>query len=135
MAKILHYSTVVRWSDEDEAFVALLLELDGISGVGDTPQEAVEAAHTAAGLAVDVLKADGLPVPDPEPLPSYSGQFRVRLPRSLHRRLAERAAAEGVSLNTLIVQRLSEPVVSGHATTAPAGSTGGGNLVRLKAVA
>lgn len=44
---------------------------------------------------------------DPEiPLPSYpeeySGKFNVRLPRSLHRRLVEAAACEGVSLNSYV---------------------------------
>ena len=41
-------------------------------------------------------------------LPRYSGQFRLRAPRSLHAWLAARAELEGVSLNTLCVQILSE---------------------------
>ena len=105
---MLHYSTIVRWSEEDEAFVAVLAELPNLSGVGDTPDEAVREAFVAAAAAVEVLQEDGLPVPDAEPMPTYSGQLRVRLPRSLHRRLAETAAMEAVSLNTLIVSRLSD---------------------------
>ena len=45
------------------------------------------------------------------PLPSYpeehSGRFNVRLPRSLHRELAESAQREGVSLNQYVVMLLS----------------------------
>ena len=45
------------------------------------------------------------------PLPSYpeeySGKFVVRLPRSLHRRMAESAGREGVSLNQYVVMLLS----------------------------
>ena len=50
-------------------------------------------------LADEVRKAgrDGLP----------SGKFLVRLPRSLHAVLAREAAEEGVSLNQLVVSRLS----------------------------
>lgn len=36
-----------------------------------------------------------------------SGNVRVRMPRKLHRELAEQAAREGVSLNTLIVTYLA----------------------------
>lgn len=37
----------------------------------------------------------------------YSGKVLVRLPRSLHRRLSEAAAIEGVSLNQYILYKLS----------------------------
>jgi antitoxin HicB len=39
---------------------------------------------------------------------AYSGRWNMRVPRSLHRRLAERAKAEGVSLNTLALTLLAE---------------------------
>jgi len=51
---------------------------------------------------IEVALEDGLPVPKPRPLETYSGKFVVRLPRSLHRRLAEAAGREGVSLNANI---------------------------------
>ena len=44
----------------------------------------------------------GDPIPEPRQGESYSGKFLVRLPRSLHRRLAEAANDEGVSLNQYI---------------------------------
>ncbi|EFI34239.1 HicB family protein [Desulfonatronospira thiodismutans ASO3-1] len=37
----------------------------------------------------------------------YSGQFRLRLPRDLHARLAEEASRQGVSLNGYVVYLLS----------------------------
>ena len=33
----------------------------------------------------------------------FSGQLRLRLPRSLHKRIAEMAAHDGVSQNTMLV--------------------------------
>ena len=50
----------------------------------------------------------GHEAPAPLSLPHHSGQFRLRIPRSAHSWLAARAESEGVSLNTLIVQILSE---------------------------
>ncbi len=40
-------------------------------------------------------------------VPKKSGRFVVRLPRSLHEALEREAAAEGVSLNQLVVSKLS----------------------------
>lgn len=37
----------------------------------------------------------------------FSGQFRVRIPKSLHARLAAQAVKEGVSLNTYVIMLLS----------------------------
>ncbi len=37
----------------------------------------------------------------------YSGKFNVRIPKSLHAALAGEAAAEGVSLNQLVVAKLA----------------------------
>jgi antitoxin HicB len=38
----------------------------------------------------------------------YSGTFRVRVPKDLHRTLAAQARQQGVSLNTLIVSYLAD---------------------------
>ena len=40
-------------------------------------------------------------------LDEYSGRLVLRIPRSLHRELKERAAAEGVSLNQYMLYKLS----------------------------
>lgn len=42
-----------------------------------------------------------------ESLEGYSGKFLVRVPKSLHKRLAEEAALEGVSLNQYALYKLS----------------------------
>lgn len=41
---------------------------------------------------------------------SYSGKFTVRLPRSLHQALVDRAEREGVSLNLFVTNALSRTV-------------------------
>jgi predicted HicB family RNase H-like nuclease len=50
----------------------------------------------------------------------YSGQLRLRLPRSLHGRLVQEAELDGVSLNTLIVSWLAERAGVAAARTADA---------------
>lgn len=39
--------------------------------------------------------------------PAYNGRILVRLPKSLHRQLAEEAKDEGVSLNQYMLYKLS----------------------------
>ena len=101
------YSLVLQWSKEDEGYVALIPELPAVSAVGDTPEEAVAEVKDAAALYLEFLNDEGLSIPEPDILPTYSGQLRVRMPRSLHAHLAMQAQIEGVSLNSYIVHLLS----------------------------
>ena len=44
---------------------------------------------------------------EPDSLEDYSGQFKLRIPRSLHRLLAEHSQREGISMNQYCVYLLS----------------------------
>ena len=103
----LRYSARVAWSEEDEAFVAVCPEFQGISAFGSSSSEALDELRNALRLAVETHKAEGWPIPEPRHEPMYSGQFRLRLPKSLHAWLADQAQHEGVSLNTLVLEILS----------------------------
>lgn len=103
----LRYSVRVFWSAEDEGFVALSPEFQGVSAFGATYVEAVSELEQALALAVETHEEECWALPEPALEPQHSGQFRLRLPRSLHSWLAERAHREGVSLNTLVVSLLS----------------------------
>lgn len=50
---------------------------------------------------------EGHEIPLPRDIDDYSGQFKLRMPKSLHKKLAERAREEGVSLNHYCVYLLS----------------------------
>ena len=47
-------------------------------------------------------------LPAPDSLEAYSGQFKLRLPRSLHRSLAEHSQREGISMNQYCVYLLAK---------------------------
>jgi antitoxin HicB len=103
------YRIVVEWSDEDERFLARVPALPGIVAHGKTPGRAAQEARQAAEGILAVLKEDGDEPPPIDTAADYSGQTRLRLPRSLHAQLARDASAEGVSLNSLLLTRLSAP--------------------------
>ena len=104
------YSAHVQWSDLDNEFVATSPEFPGLSALGASADEAVSALTEAIEVAVDALRADGEPIPEPRLLAPYSGQFRVRVPRSLHQALASAAEREGVSLNSFVMATLAREV-------------------------
>lgn len=100
---IPNYAYRVAWSSEDRAYVATCAELEGLSGLGDTAQEALAELRVAVELAIEEFTESGTDFPTPLQAMSYSGQFRLRLPKSVHAKLAARAEHEGVSLNALIM--------------------------------
>jgi antitoxin HicB len=104
------YSFTVAWSDEDEGYIALCPEFSGLSGIGDTVEEAIAELQVALEGAIEVYRAEGWALPEPRRLAEHSGKVLLRMPKGLHGRLVQQAEAEGVSLNTLVVTLLSEAI-------------------------
>lgn len=95
----------------DEGYLASVREFDGCMTAADTPVEALELVEEAMAAWLESVLDRGLPVPDPEAegaVPKQSGKLLLRMPRSLHGRLAQRAAAEGVSINQLALSYIAE---------------------------
>jgi len=103
-----NYSIEIAWGEEDEGYIATVPEFPGLSAFGETWEEAAAQAKDALRGFIETYSEDGLPLPPPQERPQYSGQLRLRMPRSLHARLVQRAGIEGVSLNQLLVSLLSE---------------------------
>lgn len=100
----LPYEIVVL-PDPTGGYVAQIPDLPGCVTQGDTIQEALEMLEEAKRAWLEDALESGEEIP--EPSREYSGRVLVRMPRSLHRELAQRARSEGVSLNHLIVYHLA----------------------------
>ncbi len=99
--------------DEDGDVVARIDELPGCMSHGTDETEALTNLRDMQKLWLEECIATGRPIPEPrpdEPLPS--GKWVQRVPRTLHRRLAEMAKEEGVSLNQLVTSMLSQQVTA-----------------------
>ena len=105
---------IVEDSDEG-GFVASYPDLPGCISCGETVEaEIKKAAPSAAANAQDAKRAwleaameDGIAIREPDSLDDYSGQFKLRIPKSLHRSLAEHSQREGISMNQYCVYLLS----------------------------
>lgn len=99
------YQVVVRWSAEDDCFIASLPALDGCVTHGSSEEEALNNASEAAQLWLDSAHRLGHTIP--KPTDQYSGRMTIRLPTSLHQRIAEEAEREGVSINQWVLTKLA----------------------------
>ena len=105
----LPYSVTVQYykDDGDGYYFSRVLELDGCQSDGDTHEEALESLREAMEGYLEVKLERGDHIPEPMPDGGYSGKFLLRLPKSLHYRLAIEAEKEGVSLNQYALYKLS----------------------------
>ena len=94
--------------DPDEGgYVVSFPELPGCFSSGETLEEAIHNATEAKKQWLEAALEQGLFIKEPHELEDYSGQFKLRIPKSLHRLLARQARAEGVSMNQYCVYLLS----------------------------
>lgn len=94
--------------DRDEGgFVISYPDLPGCITCGETIELAVANAVDAKKAWFEAALEEGIEICEPDSLDKYSGQFKLRIPRSLHRRLAEHSQKEGISMNQYCVYLLS----------------------------
>lgn len=105
----LPYTRMVQEKNDESGhyFYGYILELDGCQSTGNTLDELYENLNEAMEGYFEVKLEHNLPIPIPEDVEDYSGKFVVRIPKTLHRRLAVQADKEGVSLNQLALYKLS----------------------------
>ena len=107
----LPYTRIVKEIKGDpHYYYGQILELDGCHSTGDTLEELYKNLDEVLEMYLETLIENDMPIP--EPIPSeddgYSGKFMVRIPRSLHKRLATEAKKEGVSLNQFAAMKLAQ---------------------------
>jgi predicted RNase H-like HicB family nuclease len=63
-----HYSLVIQWSDEDDAFIVTLPEFGGCQTHGATYEDAVRSGHELLEALMGAYQAEGRPLPTPATL-------------------------------------------------------------------
>ena len=93
---------------EEGGFAVSFPDLKGCLSCGDTVESAIQNAMDAKKEWLTAALEENMEIPLPENDEDYSGQFKLRIPKSLHRQLALQSRREGVSMNQYCVYLLSQ---------------------------
>lgn len=108
----LPYRLEIIPDTKEGGYAARYPQLNGCITCGDTLDEVLRNAEDAKTAWLETAIEHGDHIPLPEDDSKLSGQFRIRLPRSLHRELSEQAQREGVSMNQYCLSVLSAAAAS-----------------------
>jgi predicted HicB family RNase H-like nuclease len=103
----LNYRIEVLKAEEGEGFVLHCPELKGCITFADRLEQGIEMIEDAKRCWFEACLEDKITIPEPSHLDDYSGQFKLRIPKSLHKTLAERSRQEGISMNQYCLYLLS----------------------------
>lgn len=83
-------------------WTAVFPAIPGCIGGGDTAEEAIKEANENLELFLAYLEEERKSIPLPYEEPQYAGKIALRVPRSTHKKIAELAENECVSINSLL---------------------------------
>lgn len=89
-------------------YVVSYPDLPGCITCGETIEKAIANAKEAKVAWIEAAIEEGIEIYEPDSLENYSGQFKLRIPKSLHRSLAEHSKREGISMNQYCLYLLTK---------------------------
>jgi len=106
----LNYKIEVVKDKTEDGYVLSVPELKGCLTCADNLEEGMELINDAKKQWLMAALESGYEIPEPNVLEDYSGQFKLRLPKSLHKELAEKSKQEGISMNQYCLYLLSNNI-------------------------
>lgn len=105
----LTYPFVVRPDIHDGGFIVKFPDLQYCTGTGNTIQEAIDDAMFAKSEWIKAAYENNINIPEPSSQieEEYNGRISLRIPKSLHKMIAEMAKREGVSANQFLSHLIS----------------------------
>ena len=100
--------TIKLIPEEAGGFFAEIEELTGCMSQGETQEETLKNLEKSKKMWLESMLKKKKTIPMPEVMKEYSGKFLVRIPTSLHKRIAFLAKKEGISINQIVLNLLSE---------------------------
>ncbi len=102
------YTRLLVRDEESGQWVVEVIEFPNCMSFGATPDEAMVNIDDAMAGWIESEIAMGHDIPEPLGNREYSGKLVLRLPSSLHRKVALLAEFDGVSLNQWLVAAIAE---------------------------
>ena len=106
----LPYRIEIIPAEAERGFTAWYPELPGCITTADTMDKILLNAVDAKKAWLEAAIADGVEIKEPLRMNAedYSGQFKLRIPKSLHMTLSVNARKEGISMNQYCIYLLSK---------------------------
>ena len=117
----LPYRLEIVPDTEEGGYGARYPDLPGCITCAETLEEVAANAEDAKRVWLEAALEEGAEIAEPfveTDLPEYSGQFKLRMPKSLHRSLSLHAKQEGISMNQYCLYLLAKNDAV-HATHMP----------------
>lgn len=96
--------------EQDGTFRAEIMEFPGCIAIGNSAAEALATLEEVAESWLLSELGRGRAIPKPMENIEYSGKLVLRLPKSLHKKAAQAAERDRISLNQFIVSSIAEQV-------------------------
>ena len=100
--------TVNLFFDEDGDYLAHFVEMPNVSAFSDTPEGALKELAVAWKCVKESYQKHHESIPKAPSRNGYEGPFNVPVEEQLYRALTDEAAKVGMSLYTLVTQKLSK---------------------------
>ena len=101
------YSARIEYDSETDLFRGEILGLSGGADFyGANPDELRLEFKKSLDVFLEVCREQGI-----DPRKQFSGKFNLRIPPSLHEKLAMAAQAQGISLNSLVQEALEKSFI------------------------
>ncbi len=110
----LPYKIEIVPDTEESGYVVSYPELPGCMTCANTLDQAIKNAEDAKREWLIAAMEEKLEIPEPVTLDDYSGQFKLRIPKSLHHSLAVHAKEEGISMNQYCMYLLAKNDTLSH---------------------
>ncbi|MCR8629827.1 toxin-antitoxin system HicB family antitoxin [Paenibacillus radicis (ex Xue et al. 2023)] len=103
----LNYTLLVNHIVDESGsyYYGKIVELDGCHSTADTVEELIKDLEEVKKAHIEIKLEFGDLIPEPKEMPS--GNIMLRMPKTLHWKLANEAEREGISLNQYILYKLS----------------------------
>lgn len=103
----LNYKVEILKEDEG-GYVISIPKLKGCITTSEDIEEGMSLIEDAKREWIEAAIESNYEIPEPESAENYSGQFKLRIPKSLHMELAEKSKEEGISMNQYCLYLLSK---------------------------
>ena len=104
----LPYKLEIVPDTEEGGYAGRYPDLPGCITCADTIDKLAINAEDAKKSWLAACLEEEIDIPEPEGDNNYSGQFKLRMPKSLHKSLAEHSKQEGISMNQYCLYLLSK---------------------------